>query len=131
MDSVRAGHAAKMRSAPRDTRRGSHWHRATSEERISPTSPGAGRSEADPQGLDGACVMLDSGKLDQIQTLPKLLEYLRDSCDWPIDDIEIEDLVFDWDPKVLLGLNDADAFRHLEIKQLRPLTTNQPWGIFF
>ena len=74
--------------------------------------------------------MLDAGGLDRINTLPKLLEFLRDNCDWPVDEIEVEDLFFDWDPKEL-GLKEADEYREIEIKQLRPLTSNQPWGIFF
>lgn len=74
--------------------------------------------------------MLDAGGLDRINTLPKLLDYLRENCDWPIEEENFEDLVFDWDPKEL-GLKDAEEYREIEIKQLRPLTSNQPWGVFF
>ena len=74
--------------------------------------------------------MLDAGGLDRINTLPKLLDYLRVNCEWPIEEENFEDLVFDWDPKEL-GLKDAEEYREIEIKQLRPLTSNQQWGIFF
>lgn len=74
--------------------------------------------------------MLDTGGLDQINTLPKLLDYLRENCEWPIEEENFENLVFDWDPREL-GLKEAEDYRNIEIKQLRPLTSNQPWGIFF
>jgi hypothetical protein len=80
--------------------------------------------------MDGAQLMLDTGGLDRINTLPKLLDYLREHCEWPIEEENFEDLVFDWDPREL-GLKEAEDYRDIEIKQLRPLTSNQPWGIFF
>jgi Type ISP C-terminal specificity domain/Eco57I restriction-modification methylase len=74
--------------------------------------------------------MPDAGGVDQINTLPRLLDYLREHCEWPIEEEDFENLVFDWDPREL-GLKEADEYADLEIKQLRPLTSNQPWGIFF
>ena len=57
------------------------------------------------------------------------MKYLRDELDWPIEADDFEDLTFDYEPEEL-GI-DEDAAKIEEIKQLRPLATNQPWGIFF
>lgn len=71
-----------------------------------------------------------SEQLRYIKTFPQLLNYLRDELDWPIEKMDIEDLVFDYTPDEM-GLNPADAVKVKQIKQLRPLTSEQPWGIFF
>lgn len=74
--------------------------------------------------------MLDTGKLDRITNFPALLEYLEDQLGWPINATSFEDLTYDYTPAEL-GLQ-ADAIGGaIEIKQMRPLTANQPWGIFF
>ncbi|WP_128594124.1 Eco57I restriction-modification methylase domain-containing protein [Paraburkholderia kirstenboschensis] len=50
--------------------------------------------------------------------------------DWPIDQFEDEDdLTFDWSDD--LGLKDSERVGIRQIKQLRPLQSGQPWGIFF
>ena len=69
-------------------------------------------------------------RLRSIKTLPQLLAYLRDELDWPIDSEDTESLTFDYEPSEL-GLDEKNAVRVKEIKQLRPLSGNQPWGIFF
>jgi hypothetical protein len=69
-------------------------------------------------------------RLRGIKTLPQLAAYLREDLDWPIHSDDTEDITFDYSPDEL-GL-DADSAVHIrEIKQLRPLAGNQPWGIFF
>lgn len=69
-------------------------------------------------------------KLRSIKTFKQLLDYLRDELDWPIDDVEDDDeLTFDWSDD--LGLKDSEKVGIKAIKQLRPLETGQPWGIFF
>ncbi|MBS0516506.1 MAG: hypothetical protein JSS16_13650, partial [Proteobacteria bacterium] len=69
-------------------------------------------------------------RLRNIKTFPQLLAYLRDELDWPIDDGHDEDdLTFDWSDD--LGLKDSETVGIKAIKQLRPLESNQPWGIFF
>lgn len=50
--------------------------------------------------------------------------------DWPVGDLEIEDLFFDYDPSEL-GLKPKHAAKIKVIKRLRSLTADQPWGIFF
>lgn len=73
---------------------------------------------------------IDTGKLDAISTFPALVRYLRDALEWPIETENFNDLTFDYAPREL-GLRDEDVVRGIEIKQLRPLTADQPWGIFF
>ena len=68
--------------------------------------------------------------LRAIKTFPSLVKYLRDELDWPIEAEDFEDLTFDYEPEEL-GIDAKTAAKIEEIKQLRPLVTNQPWGIFF
>ena len=69
-------------------------------------------------------------RLKGIKTFAQLLDYLRDELDWPIEQGHDEDdLTFDWSDD--LGLKDSERVGIKEIKQLRPLETGQPWGIFF
>ena len=66
--------------------------------------------------------------LRNIKTLPQLVSFLRDELDWPISSNNTEDITFDYEPSEL-GLDKETAVKIKEIKQLRPLTGNQPWGI--
>lgn len=69
-------------------------------------------------------------RLRGIKSFAQLLEFLRDELDWPIDHFDDEDdLTFDWSDD--LGLKDSERIGISAIKQLRPLETGQPWGIFF
>ena len=72
----------------------------------------------------------DSNPLYLIKTFSQLVKYLRDELDWPIESDDFEELTFDYAPEEL-GLDAATAVKIKEIKQLRPLTSKQPWGIFF
>jgi len=69
-------------------------------------------------------------RLRSIKTFPSLVKYLRDELDWPIESEDFEDLTFDYEPDEL-GINAKTAVKINNIKQLRPLSSNQPWGIFF
>lgn len=69
-------------------------------------------------------------RLREIKTLPQLLKYLRDDLDWPIEPEDTEEVTFDYEAAEL-GLDAKSAVRIKEIKQLRPLSGSQPWGIFF
>jgi len=71
-----------------------------------------------------------SEQLKAIRTFPQLVKYLRDELDWPINQNDFEGLTFDYTPEEL-GIDLKVAAKILEIKRLRPLTANQPWGIFF
>jgi len=69
-------------------------------------------------------------RLRTIRTFPSLVKYLRDELGWPIDSENFEDLTFDYEPEEL-GIDRRNAAKIKEIKQLRPLESDQPWGIFF
>ena len=69
-------------------------------------------------------------QLRKIRSFPQLVKYLRDELDWPIETENFEDLTFDYDPDEL-GIDPKTAAKIEEIKQLRPLTAEQPWGVFF
>jgi predicted helicase len=69
-------------------------------------------------------------RLRAVKTFAQLIAFLRDELDWPIDQGHDEDdLTFDWSDD--LGLKEVERVSIKEIKQLRPLETGQPWGIFF
>jgi hypothetical protein len=70
-------------------------------------------------------------KLANIRTFDQLLRYLEDELDWPVDEMEIDDLTFDYDAEKDLGLDPKSAAKIKIIKQLRPLDKDQPFGIFF
>ena len=70
-------------------------------------------------------------ELESITSFPKLVGLLRDKLDWPIgDDYGFEDVVYEYEASEL-GLKAEETAKVREIHQLRPLTTGQPWGIFF
>lgn len=69
-------------------------------------------------------------QLRSIRTFPSLVRFLRDELDWPVETEDFEELTFDYSPEEL-GIDAANAAKIEEIKKLRPLQANQPWGIFF
>ena len=71
-----------------------------------------------------------SEHLSRIRRFDQLVAYLRDDLDWPIGSGDFEDLTFDYTPEEL-GIDTKNAAKIQGIKRLRPLTPNQPWGIFF
>jgi len=66
-------------------------------------------------------------ELRGIKSFPQLIKYLRDELDWPIEADNFEDLTFEYEAEEL-GIDPETAAKIQEIKQLRPLTANQPWG---
>jgi hypothetical protein len=72
----------------------------------------------------------DDDLLRKITTFPKLVEYLRDELQWPIEVESFDDLTFEYEAEEL-GLDPKIAVKIHSIKQLRPLTAGQPWGVFF
>lgn len=69
-------------------------------------------------------------RLRTVRQFDQLVTYLADELQWPIETADFEDLTFDYDAEDL-GLDVQTAAKIQQIKQLRPLVTNQPWGIFF
>ncbi len=68
--------------------------------------------------------------LAKIKRFDQLVAYLRDELGWPIASDKFEEMTFDYTPEEL-GIDTKNAAKIQEIKRLRPLTPNQPWGIFF
>jgi predicted helicase len=68
--------------------------------------------------------------LAKIKRFDQLIAYLRDEMGWPIEADDFEELTFEYTPEEL-GIDTANAAKIQEIKRLRPLSPNQPWGIFF
>ncbi len=69
--------------------------------------------------------------LDRVSNFEQLVELLRDKLEWPIgEDYGFDDVVFEYEASEL-GLKPDETAKIREIHQLRPLATNQPWGIFF
>lgn len=69
-------------------------------------------------------------RLSKIKRIDQLIKYLRDELDWPIESDNIEEITYDYTPDEL-GIDSKNAAKIETIKQLMPLSTNQPWGIFF
>lgn len=74
--------------------------------------------------------MSDFANIQSIQDFPSLIKYLRKDLGWPVDEEQVDNLTFEYTPQEL-GLEAQAAVKIREIKQLRPLTGNQPWGIFW
>lgn len=72
----------------------------------------------------------EAAGLAEIRTFPQLVKYLRDELDWPIQGDDFEDLTFEYTAEEL-GIDSKNAAKIQEIKRLRPLSVNQPWGVFF
>src|SRR5215204_1734943 len=72
----------------------------------------------------------DLDRIKSIEDFPSLVEYLREDLGWPMDVEDVDDLVFEYEPEEL-GLKETHKVKINEIKQLRPLTSHQPWGIFY
>jgi len=69
-------------------------------------------------------------ELKKVRTFPSLVRFLREEMGWPIESGDFEELTFEYTPEEL-GIDTASAAKIQEIKRLRPLSPNQPWGIFF
>lgn len=70
-------------------------------------------------------------QLRSLKTLSQLIAYLRDELDWPVDQDAVEDdVTYDYTAEEL-GFDESTAVHIKEIKQLRPLDSRQPWGVFW
>lgn len=72
----------------------------------------------------------DPERLRQVRTLDDVVELLADELDWPLDASSLEDAVFDYEPEDL-GLATEQVPQLQSLRELRPMTASQPWGIFF
>ena len=71
-----------------------------------------------------------------IRTFAQVFQYLVDDQRWPddlsdrLDGDDLTAVTYDWDPAEL-GI-PAEQLKDLSrLQQMRPLTANQPWGVFF
>lgn len=71
-----------------------------------------------------------ASKFRSIRDFPELVEYLGDELDWPIETDDFEEMTFEYSAAEL-GLDEKTAPKFVEIRRLRPLDKDQPWGIFF
>ena len=69
-------------------------------------------------------------RLKDVNDFESLIKYLRDELLWPIELENVDDITFDYNPKDL-GIEEKYAAKIRTIKQIRPFTDTQPWGIFF
>src|SRR5208283_951436 len=69
-------------------------------------------------------------RLRCIKTLSQLIAYLRDELDWPIESDDAEEISYSYEPDEL-GLDADHAAKINQIRQIRPLYSGQPWGIFW
>ena len=72
-------------------------------------------------------------QLASIRNLDELIDYLRDELGWPISHESfqnVDDLFYEFTPEEL-GIDSKNAAKIESIKRLRPLSVEQPWGIFF
>jgi predicted helicase len=69
-------------------------------------------------------------RLKEIRTFPSLVKYLKTELDWPITTDDIDEITYDYEAEEL-GLDEEHSVKIKSIKQLRPLTSKQPWGIFY
>lgn len=69
-------------------------------------------------------------RLREVRTLGDMLEFLADDLDWPIGTGDLEEATFEYTPDEL-GVPAEQVPQLRSLRQLRPLTTHQPWGIFF
>ncbi len=74
--------------------------------------------------------MMLTSELRDIRSLDQLVQYLHDELGWPIETDNVDEAFFDF-RAAEVGLDGKFAARIKNIKQLRPLVSKQPWGIFF
>ena len=82
------------------------------------------------------CVLMErAGELRRIRTFAQVFQYLVDIQGWPFDladleDDDLESVTYDWTPAEL-GIPAERLPRLRRFQQMRPLTVDQPWGVFF
>src|SRR3990172_4749089 len=72
----------------------------------------------------------DIKKLRKLTSFEALVDYLRDDLDWPIEAEDAEKVAFEYNPQEL-GIDPLHAVKIESIKQIRPLSDKQPWGVFY
>ena len=70
-----------------------------------------------------------SNPLANINDFSSLIIYLREELYWPISEEDFEEIFFDYTPKEL-GIEKNFAVKINSIKQLRPLSEEQPYKLY-
>ena len=70
-----------------------------------------------------------------IRTFAQVFQYLVDDQGWPVDlsdrlEDDLTAVTYDWEPDEL-GIPSEQLKGMSRLRQMRPLTANQPWGVFF
>lgn len=73
---------------------------------------------------------LSAERLRAVQSFDDVLVLLQDALDWPIEIDDLDEATYEYSPDEL-GLPPERVPRLSSIRQLRPLETHQPWGVFF
>ena len=73
--------------------------------------------------------------LRSIRAFAQVFKYLADERGWPLDtdaldEDDLESLTYDWDPEEL-GISPGGLGALRRLRQMRPVTAGQPWGVFF
>ena len=69
-------------------------------------------------------------RIKEVKNFESLVDYLYEELDWPIEVDDLEDIAFEYGAEEL-GLEESHIVKTKEIKQVRPLARNQPWGVFY
>lgn len=75
--------------------------------------------------------MVTASILASIHCFEDLLLYMREQLSWPIDSLSIDELTFEYDLASDLKLPPDSTARITCVKQLRPLSSSQPWSVFY
>jgi hypothetical protein len=59
-----------------------------------------------------------------------MVTFLSQECGWPIDEDLIKHVAWEVSNESL-GINEEYQINEIKVYELRPLTGNQPWGVFF
>lgn len=71
------------------------------------------------------------GNIQIIRDIKSLISYFEETLDWKVSEYEdIEDITYDF-TAADLGLKEEAFAKVTSLKQLRPMTSEQKWGIFF
>jgi hypothetical protein len=68
--------------------------------------------------------------LRSIHTFSDVLGFFESELDWPVETTNLDQATFDYTPDEL-GIPADQVPKLAKLRQLQPLSTEQPWGIFF
>ena len=69
-------------------------------------------------------------RLREVHTMDDVFAFLTDELDWPLDADDLDDATYEYSAEDL-GIAPERVPHLVSLRQLRPVTVDQPWGIFF